>query len=1199
MDLPLVWIGWREPRQDAVAVLAAAGSAAAYASTLRVSANAGEPEGGGPVGLVLRDGRARVTLVDAAEFAPWKDAARHYGFGACIVAASQTRDRGQLALATYSRDDGPALGEELLDWAQRLADELSRFWDHQVLLERSMRMSRFRDAQRKIQRALLDQPDPDAVCRTLADALADIAGAAAVDVLVAEGTDGVLRRVALVGPIAEVIHSLPLPARHQDGPEMQAPTLAFMQGTPVIRRHPASQPGVAGAWRNELLEHAGAVGCWPLFAESAGESDTPRTPVGVFTVVTAEADAFDDEMCRLLDEIADAAGLALKQHAQRRALLQEQERQTYLALHDDLTDLPNRRALDRYLETVLARAERRGRRVAVGLLDLDDLKPVNDHHGHAVGDRILAEVADRLRLALRAEDYVARLGGDEFVLVFEDLENEVDLERLLDRVAESLLRPVQIDQLTLPLGASLGIALYSAEAQASGEQLLRRADQAMYQVKARKRHRARWWALARADGTVEPSSELDAEVPLYGSHAEHLLAGCNDAWELQLPDVVDRYYDGLLLHEGIAWLLGVLPVAELTVLKTHMAHHLQILIRPDLDIGTHRARATRTGLFHAACGLEEVWLLEAIELLSELLASRLSAVTHDDRKALMLVLQRLGMERQWQLESMRELQRRRVALLARLNALAWSAESYLELIQGVVDIMVSHEEISACAVGRPDATGELTYEAVAGEAFAAYLRALAKGMALPIRVDAGRPEGEGPSGRAWRDATIHRCEHYGSDPSMAGWRQMALRLGVVSNIAIPLCPSRLQPVAVLTLYSPYAGGLHSEDQRAFVEQIKTVLDLALARLAPPRHGAELLPFFVRERWRAMIAGDALEMHYQPLVRLADGKVAEFEALARLREEDGTLLAPARFLPALGVDELVVLFRQGLSQATACRGWLHQVGYTLDMSVNAPAAALEDPRYAETAAAVIAASACPARALLFEILESPMGTEHAGLLAESGMQLLKSLGVRLVEDDLGAGYSSLIRLRQWPFDRVKIDHAIVAQVRHEPLSTLRFIRQLIRIGHDLGLEVVVEGLESPALIEAASILAADFGQGYALARPMPPQALPAWLASFQPRWDSARPQTSLGALAGELRWEEEFVVLPAEPIFWARHAQINCVPGEYLQSSDGASDALRSSHESMHAAAVQGPSNPAYRREREQFLALLIEHVLADEQCREH
>src|SRR3546814_1457066 len=93
-----------------------------------------------------------------------------------------------------------------------------------------------------------------------------------------------------------------------------------------------------------------------------------------------------------------------------------------------------------------------------------------------------------------------------------------------------------------------------------------------------------------------------------------------------------------------------------------------------------------------------------------------------------------------------------------------------------------------------------------------------------------------------------------------------------------------------------------------------------------------------------------------------------------------------------------------------------------------------------------------------------------------MQALKALGFRLVEDDLGAGYSSLIRLRQWPFDRVKIDQGIVRRVADDPLRSLQFIRQLIRLGHDLELEVVVEGLETPGLIEAALILGADFGQG---------------------------------------------------------------------------------------------------------------------------
>lgn len=1191
MDLPLVWIGRREPGTARVEVLAAAGSAAEYTAKLHLSNDEREPGGQGPVGIVLREERARLMPVEAPEFSHWRDAARRYGFGACIVAAARTRDDGQLLLAAYSRTGGPALSEELLDWAQRLVDELSRFWDHQILLERSMRMSRYRDAQRTIQRALLEQPDPEAVYLTLAQALVDIAGAAAVDVFASDGDDGMLRRVAVVGPIADVLRSLPMPPRRSESLEVLAPTQAFMQGAPVIRRHPQSGPNAGGVWRKELLDCAGAVGCWPLFASSKGHAGSSPEPAGVVVVVTVEADAFDGEMCRLLDEIADAAGLALWQHSQRRALLQEQERQTYLALHDDLTGLPNRRALDRYLENVLARAERRGRKVAVGLLDLDDLKPINDRHGHAVGDLLLIEVANRFRQVLRTDDYVARLGGDEFVLVFEDLEHESDIDDLLQRVGESLRYPMVIGDESISVGASLGIAMYSNESPATGEQLVRRADQAMYQVKSLKRSRSRWWVLARGDEPVDPFGESTAAVPPYGEPAAAILGACRDSWEPHLPEMVKSFHAGLHLHEGVVRLLGMLPESDAKAFEGHLLRHLEYLLLPDLTQSRHHARASRSGFFHAGCGLEEVWLLEAVEQLRDILASVLGGVGQGDSRALAIVLQRLGMERQWQLESMRELQRCRVALLARLNALAWSADGYLELIQGVVDILASHQEVIACAVGRPDASGQLTYEAVAGTAFSVYLRALDTGQAVPIRVDSDQPEGLGPSGRAWRTATIQRCEHYGNDPLMAAWRDIAMGLGVVSNIAIPLCPSRSTPAVILTLYSPYAGAFQSEDQRAFVDQIKTVLDLALARLAPPRQGAELLPFFVRERWRALVATEALEMHYQPLVRLADGQVAEFEALARLRD-DGELLTPYRFLPALGEEDLLALFRQALLQATAHRATLGRAGFALDMSVNAPAVALEDARYAEVAASVIAASDCPPQALLFEILESPLGTEHAAAPESMGISSIKTLGVRLVEDDLGAGYSSLIRLRQWPFDRIKIDQAIVAQVREDPLGTLRFIRQLIRIGHDLCLEVVVEGLELPDLIEAATILGADFGQGYALARPMPADAMAAWLSGYRPRpCNPELPQTGLGALAGELRWEEQFIALPADPAFWAAHAATSCGPGIYLER-EATDPILGESHQAMHDAALSGPSDPEYRRRRQAFLALLVEHVLA-------
>ena len=1193
MDLPLVWIGRSEAPGAAPETIAAAGPARAYVDSLRLSADEADPHGRGPVAIVIRHGGARVTRVDAPEFAPWREAARSFGFGSCIVAAADTRDGGKLTLAAYARQDGPVLGEDLLDWARRLANELARFWDDQALLERELRLHRYRNAQRTIQRALLEQPDPQAVYSTLAQALVEIAGAAAVDVYIDDG-GALLRRTALAGPMAEAMRLLPVPPRHSAGPKPFTPTLAFMQGRSVVRTCPAANAQMSGAWRNEPLSRMGAVGCWPLFATRGSAPGLGMEPTGVFVVVTLEPDAFDAELCRLLDEVADAAGLALAQHQQRHALRQEQERQTYLALHDALTGLPNRRALDHHLEGVLARAQAGGRLAAVGLLDLDDMKSINDHHGHAGGDRILREVALRLRDALRPDDYVARLGGDEFVLVFEDLVQEADLDALLDRVWHALREPLLIDGVSLQLSASLGIALFPTHAGASGEQLLRHADQAMYGAKLHKRQRLRWWSLLQPDGMADMPMLPDERVLApYGEAAAELLRPCHETLQARLSAMMESLQLELTAPAGVARLLSLLPPERQDALRARLSRHLLVLLDPELDAATHQARAMRAGRFFAACGIEEVWLLEAIERVRDLFIDTLGFYASRDRRPLGLVLQRLGLAQQWQLESMRELQRQRVALLARINALAWSADGYAELIQGLVELLVTHPEISSCAVGRPDTDGQLTYEAVAGEAFAEYLHALARGETSSIRVGVHSPEGAGPSGRAWRTASIQHCAHYQTDPAMAAWRGMAAKLHILSSIAVPLCPLPRTPAAVLTIYSSYAGGFQSEDQRAFIEQIKTVLDLALARLAPPKQGDALLPFFVRERWRSMIATQALQMHYQPVVRLADGRVGELEALARLREDDGTWLMPARFLPVLDEDDLIRLFHHGLQQALACRQALERRGHRLDISVNAPADALQDARYAEVAGAALAASQCPPAALLLEILESPI-TEYSAAPPMGGMQALKALGCRLVEDDLGAGYSSLIRLRQWPFDRIKIDQAIVSQVADQPLHTLRFIRQLIRLGHDLALEVVVEGLETRGQIEAAMILGADLGQGYALAQPMPMARLEDWLGQFRWHADASRPQTALGVLAAALLWEEQLVVMPADPAFWLRHAQSPGIASDYLRQHERVPAELLESLQAMHAASVAGPRAAAYRQARDRFTALLIAHVQAEE-----
>ncbi len=153
-----------------------------------------------------------------------------------------------------------------------------------------------------------------------------------------------------------------------------------------------------------------------------------------------------------------------------------------LALHDALTRLPNRVALEERLIAAVARCERNARRCAVLFVDLDEFKNINDRFGHQYGDRVLSSVADRLLNNVRASDTVARLGGDEFVVLIDDiLTQEAGLEAGR-KLLRSLDEPFVIDGHTFHVSASIGIAVYP-EGGTTPQELLGMADREMYEVK--------------------------------------------------------------------------------------------------------------------------------------------------------------------------------------------------------------------------------------------------------------------------------------------------------------------------------------------------------------------------------------------------------------------------------------------------------------------------------------------------------------------------------------------------------------------------------------------------------------------------------------------------------------------------------------------------------------------------------------------
>lgn len=176
-----------------------------------------------------------------------------------------------------------------------------------------------------------------------------------------------------------------------------------------------------------------------------------------------------------------------------------EEQALRLADTDPLTGCQNRRSFLPAVNALAESAAASGREIAVGLIDLDHFKTINDYHGHKLGDAVLLETSGRFNELLPSGALLARLGGDEFAFALTYLSDEHGrIEALIDRLVASAARPIQIDETTLEISVSVGVASSRDTNEAGGpgaggENLMNRADMAMYQAKKRGRNRLQWF----------------------------------------------------------------------------------------------------------------------------------------------------------------------------------------------------------------------------------------------------------------------------------------------------------------------------------------------------------------------------------------------------------------------------------------------------------------------------------------------------------------------------------------------------------------------------------------------------------------------------------------------------------------------------------------------------------------------------------
>ncbi len=1160
----LAWIGAPDPDTGWFKPLASAGPGREYLHEVRISSRRDLPEGRGPCGKTWHDGRSRFDLVfgNDPDLTPWERAAQNHGFAAIATLPLRRAGRICALLSVYHSEmhsfdtslrqlletlafnisngldridlsqrerDIQALNESMLESStvgvvltrdrviqranQRAADILGAGQPHELYgisapslyldPEKGLQAARdiqaaFASGHRAILEAAVKRLDGREIWLRMEGAPFDHQGYDEIwslidqteqhhglqkQLLLADALASVQEGVIITGPDQRIVYANQAfdALTGYDFDEVFGHTCRFLQG-------PDTDPSAVARIHDDLHNGGGFVG----------------------EILNYRKDGSRFWNLLTITPLRDESGNITHFVGVQRDITDLRELNTrleHLAFHDELTGLPNRRALDRYFAEQLPAVVKSGQHIALGIIDLDDFKAINDTHGHDHGDLLLKTVAERIGPRMGPQDFLARLGGDEFVVVLggdNDTSEHGLLRARIDAIGQCFAEPFDIGlDAPLDMGLSMGVALCPAHATAGGE-LLRLADEALFQAKRHKLDRSRWWSI---HGETE-SADMQARIEPYGSQAADILELARRHLTSDLARIVKAFHDALLQDPQVGRLLESLQPTEQAQLRQKHLEHLMFLLRGDISRADMVATGKRIGRMHALIGLDSVLLMRWMAHFHECLGDRCGTLPIAPRhryRLSQLLDQRLQDDLQAQLEAQGAVQDRYAAVIEHLmpdRGSGWNDAIGFEL-----RLLTRLPGLCCCMVLRPGSVDSLSIESSAGRAARPVTRILRQhyGDGDEAQIMPGE---DSLIARSWQGVDIRTIPGIGADaePGSGSLPADLVNANVHAAACIPVLDEQRMPVALLLLLGNLPNQFESKYMRQFMRNLQlrgNEIWQRSTRPPPP------VPHEQAVAYRHRLFHGGLRMLLQPVIDLNDGHVVKAEALARLELEDGSVLGPDTFLPLLRHGEMDTLFQRGLDIALGNLVMLDRQGLHIDLSLNIAPRTLAEPDCRTWVEERLQRHGVEPHRLVLEVLENQRVDRS---LRDAGVRRLGELGVRFAIDDLGSGYSSLRRLASLPFHAVKVDQDLLSRLYIDPVQSVSLISAVVQIGRDFGCQVIAEGLEDLGMIEVARLLGAGLGQGYAIAHPMPAVDLPAWSRAFRFENHGKTLHTPLGALA---------------------------------------------------------------------------------------